>query len=187
MMDAIILPLEEFMHQGGPVLFAIALVSSLLWMLVFDRIAFLANHYPDFKHRAVTEWRNRPDLPLKTDQIVRERLINITLGRIHNRYSLINTIIAICPLLGLLGTVTGMLDVFQIMSSSGTGSARAMADGVSRATIPTMAGMVAALSGLLAMIWLNLRYRQEQAELSRSLKLGRHSPTADNHSRGVTV
>ena len=51
-------------------------------------------------------------------------------------------------LLGLLGTVTGMISVFEVMAVSGTGNARSMAAGVSRATIPTMAGMVGALSGV---------------------------------------
>ena len=55
---------------------------------------------------------------------------------------------ALCPLLGLMGTVTGMIEVFDVMAISGTGNARSMAAGVSKATIPTMAGMVGALSGV---------------------------------------
>ena len=61
---------------------------------------------------------------------------------------MIQTFVALCPLLGLLGTVTGMISVFEVMAVSGTGNARSMAAGVSRATIPTMAGMVGALSGV---------------------------------------
>ncbi len=60
----------------------------------------------------------------------------------------IQTLVALCPLLGLMGTVTGMIEVFDVMAISGTGNARSMAAGVSRATIPTMAGMVGALSGV---------------------------------------
>jgi len=56
--------------------------------------------------------------------------------------------VALCPLLGLMGTVTGMIEVFDVMAVSGTGNARSMASGVSKATIPTMAGMVGALSGV---------------------------------------
>ena len=54
----------------------------------------------------------------------------------------------LCPLLGLLGTVTGMISVFDAMATQG-GNARSMAAGVSMATIPTMCGMIASLSGLL--------------------------------------
>ena len=60
----------------------------------------------------------------------------------------IRSLVAVCPLLGLLGTVTGMIEVFDVMAIAGAGNARAMAAGGSKATIPTMAGMVAALSGL---------------------------------------
>ena len=61
----------------------------------------------------------------------------------------IRVLVALCPLLGLLGTVTGMIEVFDVMAVAGSGNAKAMAGGVSKATIPTMAGMVAALSGLI--------------------------------------
>jgi len=57
--------------------------------------------------------------------------------------------VALAPLLGLLGTVTGMVSVFDIMALTDGADAKAMAAGVSRATIPTMAGMVASISGII--------------------------------------
>ena len=66
----------------------------------------------------------------------------------------INALMAILPLLGLLGTVTGMIAVFDVMAFAGTGNARLMAAGVSKATIPTMSGLVAALSGLYFASWI---------------------------------
>ncbi|MFT4766562.1 MAG: biopolymer transport protein ExbB, partial [Oleispira sp.] len=62
--------------------------------------------------------------------------------------SFITLLIAICPLLGLLGTVTGMISVFDVLAITGTGNARAMAAGISKATLPTMAGLLVALTGL---------------------------------------
>lgn len=82
---------------------------------------------------------------------------------------LIKTLVALCPLLGLLGTVTGMIYVFEIMSAVGTGNARLMASGVSRATIPTMAGMVGALSGIYISRVLENRVNKEKQKLSHSL------------------
>ena len=57
--------------------------------------------------------------------------------------------VALAPLLGLLGTVTGMIEVFEIMAITDGADAKAMSAGVSKATIPTMAGMVVSLSGIL--------------------------------------
>ncbi len=75
---------------------------------------------------------------------------------------------AVCPLLGLLGTVTGMIHVFDVMAIQGSGNARAMAAGISMATTPTMAGMVVALSGLFFSSRLQQRAgleRQKAADL----------------------
>jgi len=61
----------------------------------------------------------------------------------------------ICPLLGLLGTVSGMVAVFDVLSITGTSNPRAMADSIGQATIPTMAGMVVAIFGLILQNQLN--------------------------------
>ena len=60
---------------------------------------------------------------------------------------LIQGLIALCPLLGLLGTVTGMIEVFDIMAITGTGNARAMASGIAKATLPTMTGLFISIVG----------------------------------------
>ena len=82
---------------------------------------------------------------------------------------LVQSLVRICPLLGLLGTVLGMIEIFDVMALEGSGNARAMASGVSRATIPTMAGMVAALSGLFANTYLQRVASREQMFLEDQL------------------
>ena len=77
-------------------------------------------------------------------------LISQVSSQVERNIPLIQTCVALCPLLGLVGTVTGMIYVFDVLALSGTGNARSMAAGVSKATIPTMAGMVGALSGVFA-------------------------------------
>jgi biopolymer transport protein ExbB len=72
---------------------------------------------------------------------------------------------------GLLGTVTGMIEVFDVMASTGSGNARGMAAGVSKATLPTMAGMVAALSGMLFSIQLERFARDESERVADSLEV----------------
>ncbi len=82
-------------------------------------------------------------------------------------------VVVVCPLLGLIGTVTGMIEVFFVMAVTGGGDAKSMAGGVSKATIPTMAGMVGALSGIFASNWL-------KATMDRDLELLEdHLPLSD--------
>jgi len=89
------------------------------------------------------------------------------------RYLLVvKTLMAVLPLLGLLGTVTGMISVFDVMAFAGTGNARLMAAGVSKATIPTMSGLVAALSGLYFATWFEQRAGREVERVEDLL--GRH-------------
>ena len=73
---------------------------------------------------------------------------------VRNTLPIIEVLVTICPLLGLIGTVTGMIEVFFVMAVSGGGDAKSMAGGVSKATIPTMAGMVGAISGIFAFNYL---------------------------------
>jgi choline dehydrogenase-like flavoprotein len=73
--------------------------------------------------------------------------------------------------LGLLGTVTGMIQVFDVLALEGNNHPRAMANGISMATIPTMAGMVVALFGLFFSSRLQQRAgaeRQRAAEMLRN-------------------
>jgi biopolymer transport protein ExbB len=74
-------------------------------------------------------------------------------------------------MLGLLGTVTGMIEVFDVMAMAGSGNARGMASGVSKATLPTMAGMVAALSGMLFSIQLDRFANDETQRVSDELEI----------------
>ena len=84
---------------------------------------------------------------------------------------LIQVLVALCPLLGLLGTVLGMIGVFEVIAVSGNDDAQAMARGVYRATIPTMAGLVVALSGIYFTVRLRRLADHETSRLMDSLTL----------------
>lgn len=72
----------------------------------------------------------------------------------------IKIISVVAPLLGLLGTVTGMIDVFETMSLFGTGDPKLMAGGISQALITTVLGLVAAIPCVFLHTMTNNRSRQ---------------------------
>ena len=82
------------------------------------------------------------------------------MGRLNGRLLFASILIGTAPLTGLLGTVTGMIAVFDAMATQG-GNARSMAAGVSMATIPTMSGMIASLSGLVGTTYLKRKVEYE--------------------------
>jgi biopolymer transport protein ExbB len=90
---------------------------------------------------------------------------------LHALLPMIKTIVSLCPLLGLLGTVIGMIGVFDVLAISGNDDAQAMARGVYKATIPTMAGLVVALTGIYFTIRLDQRAERETSRLADKLTL----------------
>ncbi|MVF12146.1 MotA/TolQ/ExbB proton channel family protein [Ketobacter sp. MCCC 1A13808] len=156
--------LRVFLETGGIVLLLIGINIFGMWTLIFERIWFFQVRYRKDKAGTLERWNARQERKSWTAQQIRTAIISKSQEALNDRLALIQTLIAICPLLGLLGTVTGMIDVFTSMSFFGSGNARNMAAGVSKATIPTMAGMVGALSGLFAITYLK-RYAQRESEL----------------------
>jgi biopolymer transport protein ExbB len=75
----------------------------------------------------------------------------------------------ILPLLGLLGTVSGMIKVFEVIYAFGAGNARGMAAGISEALITTMAGLITALSGLFFAANLESRARHAREQFTSQL------------------
>jgi biopolymer transport protein ExbB len=141
-------PIGELLEAGGPVLWAIFVLSLVLWTLIVERYVYLIWSYPRDLALADAAWRARGDRTSWFARQIRRAMISEVSLRLSRSLSMIKALIAVCPLLGLLGTVTGMIHVFDVMAFAGSGNAKAMADGVSMATIPTMAGMVVAISGL---------------------------------------
>lgn len=140
--------IRDFLEAGGGVLWVILFAAILMWMMILERLLYFRTEFPQYTQQVISEWRQRGDYSSWQAKQIRRSLVS-QVGRLAERnVTAIKTIVALCPLLGLLGTVTGMIQVFDVMAALGTGNARAMASGIFKATIPTMAGMVVALSGI---------------------------------------
>lgn len=150
MLDAI----NTFMQRGGPVLWVIAILLLIKFSLIFERVWYINTTHRRRVKETLATWNSRKDTKSWSAHAIRSMMISKISLDLKTTLPIIETLVVICPLLGLMGTVTGMIEVFFVLSITGGGDAKSMAGGVSKATIPTMAGMVGALSGIFASNWL---------------------------------
>jgi biopolymer transport protein ExbB len=161
---------REFVERGGDVLLVIAFVTAVMWTLMVERFWYFRSGHKREISRIRKIWEDRVDHSTWNAQQVRRLLVSEAAAKLNAGLGMINTTVAVCPMLGLLGTVTGMIEVFDVMAA-GSGNTRGMAGGVSKATLPTMAGMVAALSGMLFSIQLERFAEDETQRVADQLEL----------------
>lgn len=162
---------NTFMERGGSVLTIIAALLLVKWSLVFERIWYLNTTHKKNVKSTLAEWNARSDTKSWSAHQIRTMMISKISLDMKGTLPIIEVLVTICPLLGLIGTVTGMIEVFFIMAVSGGGDAKSMAGGVSKATIPTMAGMVGAISGIFAFNYLKSKVDRDLELLEDHLPL----------------
>ena len=139
----------DMLELGGDILLLIIMIAALMWGFILERLVFLFWVFPAKRKVIIDLWNQRKE---KTDWFAwqfRKLLISRINRETGKNLELIRTMVKVCPLLGLLGTVMGMLEIFDALAITGNNSARTTAGGVSKATVSTMAGMVVAISGLM--------------------------------------
>lgn len=140
--------IQLLMESGGTVLWLILLASVLMWTLIIERYVYLFMLHPKEKQKLIDQWHQRADRRSWYAQQIRLGLIAESRISLERYLVLIKTLTMALPMLGLLGTVHGMILTFDVMTVFGTGNTRGMAGGISIALITTMGGLLTALSGL---------------------------------------
>jgi biopolymer transport protein ExbB len=92
----------------------------------------------------IAERSGDPDL----DRHILKQCVMRQNGRLTRYLALIAVLAGAAPLLGLLGTVLGMIQTFEVISFFGTGNAKALAGGISVALVTTQSGLLIAIPGL---------------------------------------
>ena len=163
---------RDFLELGGDVLLLIMITTFVLWGLIFERYAYFRKEFIELTKRHTNAWQARKEHKSWAAHRVREMMISDARLKANANLSYIKVLVALAPFLGLLGTVTGMVEVFDVMAVTGSGNARAMAAGISKATLPTMAGLVVALTGLFFTTSLERRAARSVRQLQDDLDLG---------------
>ena len=169
----------DMLELGGDILLLIIVIALLIWTLIFERLAYLRWVYPRQKDMALQLWRERDNCSEWYSRHLRNLLIARLNRGLKRNAGLARTLVKLCPLLGLLGTVLGMLEVFDAVAATGTNNPRSTASGVSKATVTTMAGMVVAIAGLLVTSVVSRRLSREGSRLTELLDLGQKGQSSE--------
>lgn len=164
----------ERVQQGGYVGYVILLIGAVGLLLVLERLLSLSL----IQHRVKRQLRSNqpnPDNPLGQVLTVCEQHRHLDLETLElkldeeilrhipgleRNITTIKVLAAIAPLLGLLGTVVGMIQTFQVITLVGTGDPKLMAGGISEALVTTMLGLIVAVPLILCHNSVNNRSRR---------------------------
>lgn len=181
----------DLFHQGGAMMWPLALVSITVLAIIIERLLFFSSfsfpgkNFPQILSRALTDSNMQPIVELlrgtaslKTfvsaletpDKEHHESILGIavaeTLRSLEKRLSLLSILARIAPLLGLLGTILGMITTFSHIASSSSGiNMSLLASGIWQALLTTAAGLCIAIPALLALHW----FRQRVLDISDAL------------------
>ena len=164
--------LSAYVRAGGVVMLPLAAVSLVMWLLIVDRALFFrrlrrknmsaqvawehirTGRMPDSKQYRgavsllVARFLLRRSGDRELDRFILDETVTSINRSLGAYLAVIGALAVIAPLLGLLGTVTGMIATFDVLAVFGAGNAKALAGGVSEALITTQTGLLVAIPGL---------------------------------------
>jgi biopolymer transport protein ExbB len=179
---------EEHLRKGGVVMIpilALAVLAGLMGIIKWVQVGWLRAPLPqdvelilkqlatDQKAKAIDHARslkgpagnlletainNANQKKELLEEMLYERVLHIR-PRLERWLPFIGLTAAIAPLLGLLGTVTGMINTFKLITMFGTGDAKTLSSGISEALVTTECGLIVAVTALLIHAFLTRRIR----------------------------
>jgi biopolymer transport protein ExbB len=161
----------DLVEGGGPFVAWIFICGLTLWTLVLERAWYFSRVLPRDSEEALALWRARGDHHSWCARSIRTAMISRLNASMTAGLPLLRTLVPLAPLLGLIGTVSGMLEVFDAMALRGSADARTMANGVSHAMICTMTGLAVSISGLYPVFYFQSRARRETELLADHFEL----------------
>ena len=162
--------LLDFFDRGGPVILILFIVAIIMITLLVERLIFFVNDLKKLSYDRVSEVEGHTSKNKWIINKIKLKNISILNSESSKNLLMIQGLIALCPLLGLLGTVTGMIEVFDIMAITGTGNARAMASGIARATLPTMTGLFISIVGLFLLTAIKSSIEKATLEIKHAIE-----------------
>ncbi|HEY7670971.1 MAG TPA: MotA/TolQ/ExbB proton channel family protein [Gammaproteobacteria bacterium] len=158
--------IRELSGDGGAFVLWIFSAGVILWALIFERYWFFKRTLPRLVKEMQEQWYARPEHNSWCSRQIRRAMISRLNVAMTAGFPVLQVLVPMSPLLGLIGTVWGMLEVFDSMAIRGTADARSMASGVSTAMICTMTGLAVSISGLYPVHYFRSRATRETERLA---------------------
>ncbi len=162
--------LLDMRELGGPVVIWIFLACVLMWTIVLERYWFFSKVLPKQAAQMLEQWQQRPNKLSWASRHIRMAMISRLNSGMNANQQVLRVLVPMSPLLGLIGTVVGMLAVFDSMAALGSADARSMATGVSEAMVCTLTGLAVSISGLYPVYYFKRKTRMETELLADQFK-----------------
>jgi biopolymer transport protein ExbB len=159
----------ELANDGGPFVLWIFASGVLMWALIIERFWYFSRVLPKQAAELQAQWMARQDKTSWCARQIRTAMISRLNTAMTTGFPVMQVLVPMSPLLGLIGTVSGMLEVFDSMALRGNADARSMASGVSEAMICTMTGLAVSITGLWPVHYFRTRAVRETELLSDKL------------------
>ena len=165
--------IEERIEAGGTIGYIIMALLALGALISIERLITLGvvgakvkaqrknldNPGNNALGRVLKAYQDNKDVDVETLELKLDEAILKETPALETRISIIKVLAAIAPMMGLLGTVTGMIATFQSIQLFGTGDPKLMAGGISQALVTTVLGLVVAIPMVFISTMLNTRSR----------------------------
>ena len=161
--------LLNHLRQGGVIMIPILLLGVVCIIVVLYKLLELLFHRPskDFQRLEAAAKASTAN-----GEALENELFTIAQQCVARRDHLLfwlGVSASAAPLLGLLGTVTGMIHTFRLITAFGVGNARLLADGISEALVTTEAGLCVAIPALLCHAWLTRLSKRHATNLESKI------------------
>ncbi|MES2825281.1 MAG: MotA/TolQ/ExbB proton channel family protein [Pseudomonadota bacterium] len=158
--------LSAMRQLGGPVVVWIFAACVLMWTIVLERIWYFRKVLPNEAAATLAQWQQRSNKLSWASRQIRTAMISRLNAGMNSKLLMLRVLVPMSPLLGLVGTVLGMLAVFDSMAALGSADARSMATGVSEAMVCTLTGLAVSISGLFPVYYFKRKAAMETERLS---------------------
>lgn len=194
----------QLLRSGGRIILPIAALSLGMWFLILRKVVELhaakreqgcfercgpfhagglLESSGGWLARLLAEFHEQKSCDQAADAQLLNALLEKQAAAMERSVPTILVLAAAAPLLGLLGTVTGMISTFDAISQVGTGNPRPLAAGISEALITTQCGLAVAIPGLIMGTYLNRRVQRFRVRLEKlGLQLHRLYQSDSKHS-----